>query len=242
MNHFSTDPLYNPSLQKLPGIGRSRAQALSDAGIHDLLGLCTHLPCRYVDPAMVMASHQLPQMLPPQLAVVGRLLFAGESYAHQNQSRWFELHLGSDGQRHITARWHDYNIDNFKALLRLNDWLLLDGPIDADKHMQSPWVIPLGSRYPWPMNKLQTLSYPQLPGFGAAPLRKLVQQVVAHHAQRLDRLISNSELGALPSPSRALHQLHLDWPCEQIVALNQHKSPAHQTLTLLQQSVQLLTC
>ena len=234
---------FNPPLNKLRGVGRDTAELLANAGMKNLTDLLFWLPDHYVDPAHLLSIGQLPRKNYPQaLQIIGQVSYAGESFRQSNQERWFELHMGEIGRPVLKAIWNNYDIAQLQLSIRVGGWLILSGEITETANqpliMSNPHWITLGRDYPWPIDKMSCLSYPAMAGITPLKLRKLIQRLTAYHAQLLDKLPGVQELTTLklPTPSRALHALHLDWPCELLHALNQKLSPAHQTIHWLQQN------
>jgi RecG-like helicase len=242
---------YNPPVTRLKGIGPHLAEQFVASGIARLSDLLGWLPEAYFDPAqLIFLERWQPQaktqaLNSSKVHLVGRLTHAGVSHATRSGTDWFEVHLGEAHRLRLKGIWSPYDLLVMQHSIKLGDWVILSGtpqfnpnsPTPTVPQMQNPLLVPLGKDYPrWPIHKFSTLHYTMVPGISPLKLRKIIQTQVAHQSQRMDFLVDQAafEKAALPLPSRALHQLHLDWPCEQLSLLQQKNSPAHQSIRLLQ--------
>ncbi|MBI1908561.1 MAG: ATP-dependent DNA helicase RecG [Deltaproteobacteria bacterium] len=216
----------------LKGVGPQVAELLGRKGIQTIGDLLFHIPYRYLDRRKLSSIREL--MPGKDRTVVAEILTCGIAFAGRRRKKIFEMIL-SDGTGRISAKW--FHFPSFMlAQFKKKMWVLLSGEatvynkeaqfihpelqiLDAEEapFAEAPGIIPL---------------YPLTEGIGQRAIRRIVLAALEKSRSSLTETLPAGlrEKERLLPLNEALEWIHNPSPNEDIRALNEFRSRAHERL------------
>ena len=242
MATIKKQPAWQWSIKYLKGVGAKLTEQLKASGVQTIGDVLLYFPDYYIDPATVVPLNRLQLDQPAHAYVGGRIKQVVETFDHQSKARKWQAHFAWYDDHLLTASWPISIESALECEMQIDHWTIISGRLerrDGRYYCEQPQLIPLGKDYPWPLNLRQCVHYPNVAGMKQIKLRSLCQNAVMRHGRSLEHIATHNRSVELVSFFDSLVQIHLEWPVEQMAALNDKTSVPHQQLAELTQLLKL---
>jgi ATP-dependent DNA helicase RecG len=226
-------------LSALPGVGPKRAESLGRRGLGCVADLLFHLPARYDDRRALVSVEALQVGL--RATFVARVLLVDfvPSRGRGGRFRRILQAVVGDDTGTVNLKWF-HGGEALQGILTKGARLLVTGDVRRyrfHKELLHPDVEVLREGEAAPQDPdLQRLvaDYPALEGINPRALRRLLAAALAEYADLVAGHLPEALVAQrrLPEPADALRGVHCPSADEDVEALRERRSPAHQRLVL----------